>query len=36
MYEDTAKSLGERADRPAGIAMNLERRTVSDVATLAR
>jgi hypothetical protein len=36
MFKNTAKSLGERADRLVDVVMNLERHTVSDVAALAR
>ena len=36
MFKNTAKSLGERADRLVDIVMNLEQHTVSDVAELAR
>ena len=36
MFKNTAKSLGERADRLVDVVMNLEDHTVSDVAALAR
>ncbi|HZC11095.1 MAG TPA: hypothetical protein VE485_13855, partial [Mycobacterium sp.] len=36
MFKNTAKSLGERADRLVDVVMNLEHHTVSDVAELAR
>jgi hypothetical protein len=36
MFKNTAKSLGERADRLVDVVMNLEHHTVSDIATLAR
>ena len=36
MFKNTAKSLGERADRLVDVVMNLEHHTVPDVAALAR
>jgi hypothetical protein len=36
MFKNTAKSLGERADRLVDVVMNLEHHTVSDIAALAR
>jgi hypothetical protein len=36
MFKNTAKSLGDKADRLVDVVMNLDNHSVSDVAELAR